>query len=209
LIALTAQALERCLSALQPLPPPLPTDALPALADAVSGLRQFLGRVRERRSFNATDVAIAAEIQQELEAVRGAAAMVPVAEEVTAEPEAADTETVPAAEDLRAVGDVAEPVAVEMVEPEAEEAVEQDSVEAVEPVAMKVVEAVAAEALEPEVAEAVEPEVGEALEPVAAEAVERDSVELVEAQRRRWVEPEVEPAIAETTLTPAEPPATV
>jgi hypothetical protein len=103
LIALTAEALERCLSALQPLQPPLPTDALPALADAVSGLREFLGRVRERRSFNATDVAIAAEIQQELEAVRGAAAVAPMAEEVTAEPEAADTETVPAAQ--RSAGD--------------------------------------------------------------------------------------------------------
>jgi hypothetical protein len=45
LIALTAQALERCLLAL-PLPPPLPTDALPALADAVSGLREFLGASR-------------------------------------------------------------------------------------------------------------------------------------------------------------------
>src|SRR5204862_1525855 len=70
LIALTAEALERCLLALQPLPPPLPADALPALADAVAGLREFLGRIKERRNFNATDVAIAAEIQQELEAVR-------------------------------------------------------------------------------------------------------------------------------------------
>ena len=135
LIALTAQALERCLLALQPLPPPLPTDALPALADAVSGLREFLGRVKERRSFNATDVAIAAEIQQELEAVRGAAAVAPMSAEVTAEPEAADTETVPAEQDLPAIGDVAEPVAVEMVEPDAEEAVEPVSVEVVEPVA--------------------------------------------------------------------------
>ena len=74
LIALTAKALEQCLVALQPLPAPLPADALPALADAVAGLREFLGRVTERRSFNATDVAIAAEIQQELESVRQAAA---------------------------------------------------------------------------------------------------------------------------------------
>jgi hypothetical protein len=86
LIALTAQALERCLSALQPLPPPLPTDALPALADAVSGLRQFLGRVRERRSFNATDVAIAAEIQQELEAVAWRCGHGAGGEEVTQNP---------------------------------------------------------------------------------------------------------------------------
>ena len=98
---------------------------------------EFLGRVRERRSFNATDVAIAAEIQQELEAVRGAAAEVPVSEEVTAEPEVADTETVPAAEDLPAIGDVAEPVAVEMVEPDAEEVVEPVSVEVVEPVEVR------------------------------------------------------------------------
>ena len=70
LIALTAGALEQCLLALQPLPPPLPTEALPALADAIGGLGEFLARVKERRSFNATDVAIAAEIQQELDAVR-------------------------------------------------------------------------------------------------------------------------------------------
>jgi chemosensory pili system protein ChpA (sensor histidine kinase/response regulator) len=74
LIALTAKALEQCLVALQPLPAPLPADALPALADAVAGLREFLVRVIERRTFNATDVAIAAEIQQELESVRQAAA---------------------------------------------------------------------------------------------------------------------------------------
>ena len=117
LIALTAQALERCLLVLQPLPPPLPADALPALADAVSGLREFLGRVKERRNFNATDVAIAAEIQQELEAVRGAVAAAPMPAEVTVEPEAADTEAVPAArQDLPAIGEVAEPVAIEVVE---------------------------------------------------------------------------------------------
>ena len=49
---------------------PLPAEALPALADAIGGLGEFLGRVKEREGFNATDVAIAAEIQQELEAVR-------------------------------------------------------------------------------------------------------------------------------------------
>ena len=97
LIALTAGSLEQCLLALQPLAAPLPTEALPALADAVGGLGEFLGRVRERRSFNATDVAIAAEIQQELEAVRRKAAMappapdtgLPVIDVVDAEPEAA------------------------------------------------------------------------------------------------------------------------
>ena len=80
LIALTAGPLEQCLLALQPLPLPLPTEALPALADAIGGLGEFLGRVKERRSFNATDVAIAAEIQQELDAVRQMASSLPMRE---------------------------------------------------------------------------------------------------------------------------------
>src|SRR6185436_1719352 len=80
LIALTAGALEQCVLALQPLPVPLPTEALPALSDAIGGLGEFLGRVKERRSFNATDVAIAAEIQQELDSVRRIAASVPLLE---------------------------------------------------------------------------------------------------------------------------------
>ena len=59
---------------------------------------EFLGRVRARQAFNATDVAIAAEIQQELEALRRAANIAPVAprvemlaeyEQVDAEPESA------------------------------------------------------------------------------------------------------------------------
>ena len=43
LIALTAGALEQCVLALQPLPVPLPTEALPALSDAIGGLGDFWG----------------------------------------------------------------------------------------------------------------------------------------------------------------------
>jgi len=70
LIALTAGSLEECVVALQRVAPPLPTEALPALADAIGGLGEFMRRVKERRGFNATDAAIAAEIQQELDFVR-------------------------------------------------------------------------------------------------------------------------------------------
>jgi chemotaxis protein histidine kinase CheA len=75
LIALTAGALEQTLLALQRMPVPMPVDALPALTDAVGGLAVLLGRVRAREAFNATDFAIAAEIQQELEALRRAASI--------------------------------------------------------------------------------------------------------------------------------------
>ena len=82
LIALTAGALEQALLALQQGPAPMPVEALPALTDAVGVLAEFLGRVRARQAFNATDVAIAAEIQQELEALRRAASVAPVAPEI-------------------------------------------------------------------------------------------------------------------------------
>ncbi|MET0683604.1 MAG: Hpt domain-containing protein [Casimicrobiaceae bacterium] len=194
LIALTAQALERCLLVLQPLQPPLPADALPALADAVSGLREFLGRVKERRNFNATDVAIAAEIQQELEAVRGAVAAAPMPAEVTVEPEAGDTKTVPAEQDLSAIGEVAEPVAVEVVERDVEE----------------VAEPVAAEVVEPEVGQVVEPVAVEVAELVPTEVVALVALEVAEPVPTEVVQPValevVEPAIAEATAAPAEPP---
>ena len=51
-------------------PPQLPGEALPALAGAIAGLGEFVIRVKDRKSFNATDAAIAAEIQEELETVR-------------------------------------------------------------------------------------------------------------------------------------------
>ena len=142
LIALTAKALEQCLLALQPLPPPLPAEALPALADAVAGLREFLVRVTERRTFNATDVAIAAEIQQELESVRQAAAeraatviespasTAPPAEEVAppvAEAPAPEEVALPVIEELIASTDA------ESFEPSVAASVEAASVEPTEP----------------------------------------------------------------------------
>ena len=174
LIALTAQALERCLLALQPLSAPLPTEALPALADAVGGLREFLGRVKEKRSFNATDVAIAAEIQQELETVRQTAATLPaVAEAVGLE--RADAETAPATVAIAepAVVDVAEPVwraaVVDVSEVEAEERVEPvaSEISAPEPV----IEAVAESVVGPVAAEVDLPAIAEAQAPTAAEAL--------------------------------------
>ena len=104
LIALTAGALEQTLLVLQQMPAPMPGDALPALADAVSGIGKFLGRVRARQAFDATDMAIAAEIQQELEAVRRVASIAPVAPEIeilaeyeqaAAEPELAGVPSAP------------------------------------------------------------------------------------------------------------------
>ena len=82
LIASTAGALEQTLLALQQHRSPMPVDALPTLADAVGGLGEFIGRVKARHGFNATDEAIAAEIQQELEAVRQAASIVPAAPDI-------------------------------------------------------------------------------------------------------------------------------
>ncbi len=82
LIALTAGALEQTLLALQQMPVPMPGDALPALADAVGGIGGFLGRVKARQAFDAKDVAIAAEIQQELEALRRVASLAPAAPQV-------------------------------------------------------------------------------------------------------------------------------
>jgi len=166
LIALTAGALEQCVLALQPLPVPLPTEALPALSDAIGGLGEFLGRVKERRSFNATDVAIAAEIQQELDSVRRIAASVPLLEpqsppEITVaemEPEAteeiapssevdgAGRETEAPQEEEAKAEVVAEAKPASDVQPEAEPVTGAKAVEEAEPVA----EAEAVEEVEPE-----------------------------------------------------------
>ena len=82
LIASTAGALEQALLALQQQPAPMPGEALPTLADAVGVLGELIGRVQARDAFNDTDVAIAAEIQQELESLRRAARIAPAAQDV-------------------------------------------------------------------------------------------------------------------------------
>ncbi len=87
LIASTAGALEQALLALQQLRSPMPVVALPTLADAVGGLGEFIARVKARDGFNAMDEAIAAEIRQELEAVRKSANIVPVAPDIEVLPE--------------------------------------------------------------------------------------------------------------------------
>ena len=91
LVALTAGSLEQCLVALQRVSMPLPTEALPALADAIRGIGEFMRRVKERRGFNATDAAIAAEIQQELDAVRQMVGPPPSASDDEARGEAPQT----------------------------------------------------------------------------------------------------------------------
>ena len=151
LIALTAGSLEQCLLALQSSPPPLPTEALPALADAIGGLGEFLRRVNERRSFNATDAAIAAEIQQELDTVRQLVTPPPADEapelpEVEEEPtleappvmqEAAPVEPVPEPEEAEpglepAMAEEAAPIAIEPPPEVAEEETPQEVLAAVE-----------------------------------------------------------------------------
>jgi chemosensory pili system protein ChpA (sensor histidine kinase/response regulator) len=95
LIALTAKALEQCLLALQQAAGPRPEPTLPILAGAVQGLGEFVGRVKARAAFNATDSANAAEIQLELEALRSAAivAIAPLDAELQAAREFADGES--------------------------------------------------------------------------------------------------------------------
>ena len=87
LIALTAGALEQGLLALQRSSKPFPETALPVLAESVDGLRAFAGCVKARKGFTAVDAARAAEIQQELDALRQIAAAEPTVLE--AEPSAA------------------------------------------------------------------------------------------------------------------------
>ena len=103
LIALTAKALEQCLLALQQATGPRPEGALPTLAGAVRGLRQFVGQVKARRSFDAVDAAGAAEIQQELEVLRHAASVEPAALD-------AETQAEQEAETLLEAAAVSEPV---------------------------------------------------------------------------------------------------
>jgi chemosensory pili system protein ChpA (sensor histidine kinase/response regulator) len=205
LIALTAQALEQCLLALQPLPAPLPPNALPALADAVAGLREFLVRVTERRSFNATDVAIAAEIQQELESVRQAAAEsaaavdeLPVvempAEEITPEPVAF----------AAAPADAVLPVTEEPIAAPDAESVVPAIAQSIEPEVVESVLPAIAETIEPEAAEGVEREVVESAPPVVAEpamAASRDNV-VATLPSARAPAPPVEPPRRETTQDP-------
>jgi chemosensory pili system protein ChpA (sensor histidine kinase/response regulator) len=83
LVATTAKSLEQCLLGLQQREAPLPSVAQPVLARAVAGLRELVGRVRDRVGFAPADVAEAGEIQRELEELR---------QEATVEPTPADAE---------------------------------------------------------------------------------------------------------------------
>jgi chemosensory pili system protein ChpA (sensor histidine kinase/response regulator) len=209
LIALTAGSLEQCLLALQPLP--LPTEALPALADAVGGLGEFLRRVKERRGFNATDAAIAAEIQEELDAVRQMVTPPPVVSDVGAlgvEPpqiEFVDAELETPAAEAPAPADVEREPEVELeVEPE---------LAASEEVKCEPEEVAAAEELlptadanagfEPETP-AIEPEPDEIEEEIPAEAVAATLAEPLEEPARVEALAEA-PAEAEISAEVAEP----
>ena len=70
LVAQTARALEQCLLGLQHGAPALPDAALAALADAIGGLHELVGRVKARAAFTRGDEAEVAAIQRALEALR-------------------------------------------------------------------------------------------------------------------------------------------
>ena len=77
LIASTAKSLEQCLLVMQQATGPRPDAALPTLANAIRGLREFVGGVKARRSFDTADAASAADIQRELDILRQAASVEP------------------------------------------------------------------------------------------------------------------------------------
>jgi chemosensory pili system protein ChpA (sensor histidine kinase/response regulator) len=79
LIATTARALEQALLALEERGAPFPSTAQPILARATAGLAHFVGRVKNREGFTASDEREAAEITAELEEMRrDALANIPV-----------------------------------------------------------------------------------------------------------------------------------
>ena len=70
LIATTARALEQALLALEQRGAPFPGIAQPVLARATTGLSHFVGRVKSREGFTASDEREAAEISAELDELR-------------------------------------------------------------------------------------------------------------------------------------------
>ena len=70
LIATTARALEQALLALEERGAPFPSTAQPVLARATAGLAHFVGRVKQREGFTASDEREAADITAELDEMR-------------------------------------------------------------------------------------------------------------------------------------------
>ena len=98
LVADIANGLEQCLLGLQLQATPIPSVALPALAHAIAGLTDLVGRVSSGAAFTDYDQAEALQIQYSLEALRqqSAAATVPADAEAQAAREAArDEEALP------------------------------------------------------------------------------------------------------------------
>jgi chemosensory pili system protein ChpA (sensor histidine kinase/response regulator) len=116
LIASTAKALELCLLGLEQRGAPLPSQAQPVLARAVAGLHALAARVRAGSAFNAADEAEAAEITQELEALRQEA----TPEAIVEDSESAAQRAAAAEDEAQAASAPASEALPAMSQPEAE-----------------------------------------------------------------------------------------
>jgi chemosensory pili system protein ChpA (sensor histidine kinase/response regulator) len=84
LVATTAKSLEQTMIALEQHGAPLPGSAQPVLSRAIAGLIAFVGRVKEREAFSASDVVESNLIQAELDELRQGAAVEPLDAEIAA-----------------------------------------------------------------------------------------------------------------------------
>jgi chemosensory pili system protein ChpA (sensor histidine kinase/response regulator) len=191
LVATTAKSLEQCLLGLPQLTPAAKVQALAVLARAVRCVAQMVGRIKARAAFTEDDLAEAAEVELDLDALRARAVAAaaqteqdPAAVEMTSPPEPAVTAAgsaltpVPHAEQEREPESALAPEVAwvseteSMVEPEAEPAPVLEPVAAMASPEATVPETAAPEAAMPEAAmpEAAMPEAAapEAAAPEAA-----------------------------------------